>query len=61
MALTQSIQAHITRTFNQITVGLAVKLHHNFGSKEIVTLLHEYGITVTYDEVMTLRSSVAIL
>ena len=58
--LAQSIQAHITKSCNQTTLGLAVKLHHRFGSKELVTLLHEYGLTVTYDEVLRFRTSVAI-
>ena len=58
--LAQCIQSHVTNSYNQTTLGLAVKLHHRFGSKELVTLLHEYGITVTYDEVLRFRTSVAI-
>ena len=58
--LAQCIQTHLTKSYNQRTLGLAVKLHHRFGSKELVTLLHEYGITATYDEVLRFRKSVAI-
>jgi hypothetical protein len=58
--LAQSIQAHLTKSYNQTTLGLAVKLHHKFGSKELLTLLHDYGITATYDEVLRFRTSVAI-
>ena len=43
--------AHMTESYNQTTLGLAVKLHHRFVSKELVALLHEYGITVTYCKV----------
>ena len=60
ITLAQSIQGHITKSYNQTTLGLAVKLHHRFGSKELLTLLHEYGLTVTYDEVLRFRTSVAI-
>ncbi len=60
ITLAQSIQAHITKSYNQTTLGLAVKLHHRFGSRELVSLLHQSGITVTYDEVLRFRTSVAI-
>ncbi|MES9884496.1 MAG: hypothetical protein ABW185_26930, partial [Sedimenticola sp.] len=60
ITLAQSIQAHITKSYNQTTLGLAVKLHHRFGSKELVSLLHQSGITVSYDEVLRFRTSVAI-
>ena len=52
LSIAQSIQAHITNTSNQTTLGLAVKLHHRFGSKEVISLLHEYGFLCTYGEVM---------
>ena len=41
-SLAQSIQ-HVSKWHNQTTVGLAMKCHHRFGSKEAVDLLHEYG------------------
>jgi len=34
-----------------------VQLHHKYGSSELINILHEHGITATYDEV--LRKSVA--
>ena len=58
--LAQCIQTHVTQSYNQTSLGLAVKLHHKFGSKELLTILHEYGITVTYDEVLRFRTSAAI-
>ena len=42
-SLAQSIQHHVEKWHNQTTVGLAMKCHHRFGSKEAVDLLHEYG------------------
>ena len=60
LSLAQSIQHHVAKWHNQTTLGLAVKFHHRFGSKEAVDLLHEYGFAVTYDEVMRFRKSVAV-
>ncbi len=60
LTLAQSIQAHITKCYNQTTLGLAVKLHHRFGSKELISLLHQCGITVSYDEALRFRTSVAV-
>jgi hypothetical protein len=59
ISLAQSIQSHITKTSKQTTLGLAVKLHHRFGSKELVSTLHEYGYICTYGEVLRFRTSVA--
>lgn len=61
LSLAQSIQYNITKQSNQTTLGLALKLHHRFGSKEVVSLLHDYGFTVTYDEVLRCRTSIAKL
>ena len=49
----------ISNSTNQTTLGLAVKLHHKFGSSELVKLLNEHGIVTTYDEVMRFRKSAA--
>ena len=59
LSLTHSIQQHITTCWNQTTLGLAVTLHHRVGSNELITILHDYGYTVTYDEVFRFESSVA--
>ena len=60
ITMAQAIQAKITKCWNQTTLGLAVKLHHRHDSKELVTQLHDYGITATYDEVLRFRTSAAI-
>ena len=59
LCLTQSIQALITNSCNQATLGLAVTLHHRFGSREIIDLLHNHGYVASYDEVLRYRKSAA--
>ena len=59
LSLRQSIQALITKNANQTTLGLGIKLHHRFGSRELISLLHQYGYVCTYDEVQRFRTSVA--
>ena len=58
LSLSQSIQAHITSTRNQTTLGLAVKLHHRHGS-ELIKLLHDHGFVVSYDEVLRFKKIAA--
>ena len=59
LSLAQSVQYHITKGRNQTTLGLAVKLHHRFGSSDLIKILHEHGYTVLYDEVLRFRKSAA--
>ena len=54
--LTQAIQYHIP---NQTTLGIGIRMHHRFGSKELLSLLSSYGICVSYDEVLRFRQSSA--
>ncbi|MCG7883058.1 MAG: hypothetical protein JAY96_15870 [Candidatus Thiodiazotropha endolucinida] len=58
-SLSQSIQFGITNTGNQSTLGLGVKLHHKFGSSDLIQILHEHGYCVSYDEVIRFRKSAA--
>ena len=44
---------------NQTTLGLALVLHHQFGSSELIRILHDHGITCSYDGVLRFRKSVA--
>ena len=60
LSLAQSVQSHITHSPNQTTLGLAIKLHHKFGSKEVITIMHDNGYLSTYDEVQIFKHSVAI-
>ena len=62
ITLSQCIQQHIGSwkgRRNQTSLGLAVKLHHKFGSSELIRILHEHGITSSYDEVLLFRKSAA--
>ena len=59
LSMSQSIQAQITKANTKVTLGLGVKLHHKFGSKELITILHELGYIGTYDEVLRFRTSAA--
>lgn len=59
VSLTQSIQRHITRNPNQTTLGLATKIHHKFGSRVAIYILHEFGYTASYEEVIRFRNSAA--
>ena len=59
LSLSQSIQQHITNGWNQTTLGLGVKLHHKFGSRELIDILHGHGYTATCDEVRRFRKSAA--
>ena len=56
LSISQTIQTHITNSFTPTTLGLAVKLNHRFGSREVISLLHEYGFLASYDEVLRFRS-----
>lgn len=56
LSLSQSIQQHITNGCNQTTLGLGVKLHHKFGSRDLIDILHDHA---TYDEVRRFRKSAA--
>ena len=63
ITLAQCIQQHIGSWHdskrNQTILGLAVKLHHKTGSSELIRILHDHGITSSYDEVLRFRKSVA--
>ena len=38
-------------------LGLAVQLHHRFGSSELIRILCEHGLISFYDEVLEFRKS----
>ena len=59
LSLGQSIQSHISSTRNQTTLGLGARLQHQYGSPELIKLLHEHGFVSTYDEVLRFRKSAA--
>ena len=55
LTLAHCIQRQISKSWNQTTLGLAVKLHHKHGSSE----LNEHGLVATYDEVLRFQKSAA--
>lgn len=59
LSLTQSIQQHISGIHNQTTLGLAVKLHHKYGSREMIGMLNDHGFVTKYDDILHFRKSVA--
>ncbi len=60
LSLAQCIQQHVgSARRNQTSLGLALKLHHKFGSYELIQLLHSHGLISPYDEVMRFRKSAA--
>ena len=59
LTLTQSIPQHISGTHNQTTLGLAVKLHHKYGSRTLIETLNDHGLVTKYDEVLRFRKSAA--
>ena len=59
VSLAQSIQQHVNKQWNQTTSGVAVSLHHKYGSKELLSMMYDLGFTESYTEVLWFRSSVA--
>ena len=56
LSLSQSVQHCITNMQNQTALGLGVKLHHKFGSKDLIEILNAHGYIVPYDEVLRFAS-----
>ena len=59
LSQSQSLQYLINKTRNQTTLGLGIKLHHKFGSRDLIDTLNGHGYTVSYDEVLLSRKSAA--
>ena len=51
VCLTMSIQALLTKSFNQVTLRYAVKIHHEYGSRAVIDVLYNCGYVASYDEV----------
>ena len=49
----------MNKQWNQTTLGVAVSLHHKFGSKELLSMMYDLCFTASYTEVLRFRSSVA--
>lgn len=59
IAICQDIIAQCRQMHTPITLGLAIMLHHEFGSKALINELHAMGHCVSYNEVRQFLTSVA--
>ncbi len=60
LSIAQSIQSQITNIPNQTTLGLGIKLHHTYGSRDLIDTLHDQGYIASYEEVLRFRKSAAL-
>ena len=59
VSLAQSIKQHVNKQCNQTPLGVAVSLHHKFGSKELLSMMYyDLGFTASYTEMLRFRLSV---
>ena len=59
ISLSQAIQAQIIRKPNQTTLGLGIKLHHKYGSSNLIDELSSNAFTAKYIDVLRFRKSAA--
>ncbi|KAH3748409.1 hypothetical protein DPMN_182854 [Dreissena polymorpha] len=59
MSLSLALQYCITKRYNQSTLGLGIKRHHKFRSRELIDTLNANGYTVTYEDILNFRKSAA--
>uniref|UniRef100_UPI00358E6015 uncharacterized protein n=1 Tax=Myxine glutinosa TaxID=7769 RepID=UPI00358E6015 len=60
IAICHNIISQSRRVYSTITLGLALQVHHELGSKHLIDMLHELGHCVSYDEVRRFLTSVAV-
>jgi hypothetical protein len=59
MSLTESIVSLSKNVITPFQIGLALQLYHEFGSKQLVDILHVHGFCSSYDEVRRYLTSLA--
>lgn len=59
LAICQDIIAQCRRMYTPITLGLAIMVHHEFGSKALISELNALGHCVSYTEVRQFLTSVS--
>lgn len=59
ISICHSLISQSCKISTPITLGLAITVHHAFGSKRLVDELHSLGLSVSYDEVRKFLTSVA--
>jgi hypothetical protein len=60
LGITESIVSLSKHTFTLFHLGLAVQLHHEFGSRGLVDNLNSHGFCASYSEVRRFLTSVAL-
>jgi hypothetical protein len=60
LGITESIVSLSKHTFTPFHLGLAVQLHHEFGSRGLVDNLNSHGFCASYSEVRRFLTSVAL-
>ena len=60
MSLTESIVSLSKNVITPFQIGLALQLYHEFGSKQLVDILHVHGFCSSYDEVDKIKNGVYI-
>jgi hypothetical protein len=59
MALTETIVSINKNSFKPLSPGLALKLHHVYGSKNLNETLHNHGFCASYNELRRYPTSLA--
>ena len=61
VALTECIVSTCQKTPTPFQVGLAIQLHHEYGSRSLIDTLHSHGLCISYDELRRFITSVAAI
>jgi hypothetical protein len=59
MALAETIVSINKNSFTPFTLGLALQMHHVYGSKNLVETLHSHGFCASYNELRRYLTSLA--
>ena len=59
MALAETIVSINKNSFTPFSLGLALKMHHVYGSKNLVETLHSHGFCASYNELKRYLTSLA--
>lgn len=59
LAICQNVIGLSNNIPTPISFGLGIQLHHKFGSRQLIEVLHELGHSIPYDEVRRFLTSVA--
>ncbi len=60
VSITECIIANSQKVLTPLNVGLAVRLHNEYGSKTLIETLNAHGYCMTYDETRRFTTSVAL-